>query len=113
MVAEQHSSIVSPLDSLELSPTGLCDNASKTSVAKLKVHERFRLSRPGTKLFIIEIIVCIARPVLVRKAREPWKRFRESRARGRDVGEDSSVSKRACYAAATTSRRPGIDYCST
>jgi len=54
MVAEQHSSIVSPLDSLELSPTGLCDNAGKTSAAKLKVHERFRLSRPGTKLFIIE-----------------------------------------------------------
>jgi hypothetical protein len=43
MVAEQRSSIVSPLDSLELSPTGLCDSADKTSIAKLKVHEGFRL----------------------------------------------------------------------
>jgi hypothetical protein len=47
MVAEQHSSIVSPLDSLELSPTGLCDNAGKTSAAKLKVQERFRFLVPA------------------------------------------------------------------
>lgn len=97
MVAEQRSSIVGRLDSLELPPTGLCGSAGKTSVAKLKV-QKIPASRPGTKLFTIEITVCIARPVLVVKAIEPWKRFpRLESSRSRRRGGLECLQTRLLY----------------